>query len=324
MARLGIGFGDMDNVANAVSVYSPASERVQFIKTLAPSASAGEVPTFGGSTFGNGSARAIVNVLGTLQGQSAEYAFGSMTRAQLDTVMEVAQGRTLSSDLGSGNPPYTTFDASGLQDILNAASTIPDTNSGSEQKARIFDVAADQLSEVRGIPFSDPSLATGQILNGMTTLLRSDPSGIITELRDSADENTGNAMTAYVRTMFVSGRDSQIGNIMGQLKAADGGDVTASFNNPTDNHNNARNLGYFTGAISKGLAEISSDRGNLTNNLVAVAGGVATVFGMRGPFEGGQGIEHSRRLQPRQFLEPAGCDRRQLPRTGLAGARSSR
>jgi hypothetical protein len=214
---------------------------------------------------GNAETVAIAKALGSLKDDPAAFdkAINSLNNDQLAAVMTVGLGRTY---VGSPNAPGRYFfEPSATLGILDAAAASGDLR----VKGRVFSVATQQYNLVEGLPAEQP------FTDGLTRLVKSDPNGLVQELRTRTD-TSGDSMVTYLQKMLESGKTQEVKDLLIQMQQGNDGKGNALeyFSDPK----NARNLGYFSGAIAGAINNMSADTAAQANLLktIFVAGYGAT------------------------------------------------
>lgn len=242
-------------LANSVAHHSSSGTKLGYIQALAP-----------GMTRDPTTAVAVGNVLASLKGNptDVETAFDYLIKnKQLIHVMKVAVASPQSDD------------SVGLSAIINAASTIPSTASvtgGDHTKAQVFGDGA----QVNG------TSNQGNALGALTSLLATDPEGILYQLMSSeaAAQPAGGALTTYAQALIEKGSAKIWGSetatkVLAGLYARlrfgqtiNRSDPNAYLNyNPEDarglqQYQHAKVLGYFVGSLQN--AGKNANSGNAT------------------------------------------------------------
>ncbi len=153
LGRVAKAFG-VEDMADAVSSHGSPQQKLEFIKSLQGDANADLKikPGLGVTTssYGNESAKAISQVLGSLKDSPSEFsqAIQSLDQAgKLGDVMKVAAGQTTMTVSGSAYPSVS-FDDKNLRDILAGASNVPAGDLTT--RTSVFAAAAPQLAAMQG------------------------------------------------------------------------------------------------------------------------------------------------------------------------------
>lgn len=282
-------------LGRAIGDHAPASVRVDYVREMATATNSGEdsrtdrhLLGIGGSTThtGDPQARAVGEVLASLSGDPASFdrAIAALNDDQLESVLEAAAGETMTTSppISSGGPGATggaitvDYDPDLLASIVNTAASSTDAGT----KARVFGGAADQLADIRDAgglltPYIGQDEDVRQVTDALTTLLDSDPNGIVTQLRTDVDPS-GSAMVAYTGGLLASGQTDTIRNTIVRLQQGNDGSGNAfdNFSDPVV----ARNLGYFVGGTAAAINDVTSnreDQANLLKNIFGAGFGAA-------------------------------------------------
>lgn len=278
--------GSIGELGGAIAANAPASVRADYVREMASATNSGDRlqgdAGFGSSTAttGDPEARAVGTVLASLRDSPAEFdrALASLNDDQLESVMETAAGGSISTYANphGGGSSTVDYNPRALADIVNAAAASSDPAT----KARVFDAAGEQLGEIADsggllTPYIGQKDDIRQVTDAMTGLLRSDPNGITTALRTSADPS-GKSMVAYVGGLMETGQTDVARDLIVRLQQGNDGTGNASqnFTDPVV----ARNLGYFTGATAAAINDVTSnreDQANLLKNIFGAGFGAA-------------------------------------------------
>lgn len=219
--------------------------------------------------------------------------------AQLPAIIDGAAQKTVVS---TRNGTVTNYDPEPLAELLNTVSKLQGEGAA-EQKARIFDLAANKITEIRSnatagnvVPFIGSSLYQGQpaedlIRNGLTKLINSDTVGISSALEK---DNKGKGLKAYVKSMLDTGNKTDqdaVGTMIARLLTGNGNNENqiARFERQTPGttglmyNQNARTLGFFAGAVHAATASMSGDRAKQANAVKNVFGTAASIVGVALP-----------------------------------------
>lgn len=275
----------------AIATHASPGVKLDYIRALAPQST----DQRGLSTFTMGvhattksdpQASAIVSVLGSLRGPAAAQGFAALSPNQLASVLRASTQAETISHRGHTSQNY---DADGFGTLMTAAGTIP----SADTKARLFDAGVTTLRGVRdegsGLGFTvmgkQPTLST--MTDGLTTVLRSDPSGIVSELNQTRATSDGGDLSIYAAEMLKSGKADQLGRMMAQLQSGN-----ALNQNPVDRlyveqrvpgkagdviRPHAEALGYFVGAVQRGTQIVTKDVADQRELTTAVLKTMLTV-----------------------------------------------
>lgn len=257
-------YGEPEEVAEIVAEHGSREAKVGFVRAYADRASNDPQPgawyeNIGGSTtrYGNEEARAIGTVLASLAGdpEGLRQAIEPLTPDQLNAVVGASMKMTSRQGAtpGGATLPVYSFDDTGINAILDAVATSDDPG----LKARVFASAAKALQQVQGVDgILTPSVDAGQtatsIAKHMTSLLRSDTRGIVSELETS--DATGDAITPWTRQMLAAGRAEELNAVVGDLRNGPHGDAITYLSD----RKAAVDLGYMIGGIAAGLHSLQA------------------------------------------------------------------
>ena len=272
---------NVEALSRAIAGNASPEAKVEFVKTLAASASDNEQ-----------NALAIAEVIGGLKDNPAalKEALGALDDKQLKAVVNAATKEEYNASLMGGTGTMS-FDAAPLRRMLDAAATSDDPR----LKARVFDVAGQRLKEIEepGLltnitaPSIDRSSAAREIREGLTNILNSDTIGVTTALEN---DNKGQGLKAYVKSMLNTGNEADqkiIGTMISRLLTGNDNkeNQIARFERQVPGttgllyNQNARTLGFFAGAIHSATASMAGDRAKQANVIKNVFGAAAGIIG---------------------------------------------
>ncbi|MEM6265955.1 MAG: hypothetical protein AAF707_00390 [Pseudomonadota bacterium] len=279
------GFTPIGELAAAVATHSGTQQKLDFIAELAPlttdSTSFSSTGIgYSNSTYADAQANAVGTVIASMRGQAVTQALNILDDAQLQAVIDTSVQANMSTASASGGIAASmSWDTSGYEGIMEAVATARTVGGSSpidsvEQRARVFDAAGNALAEIDdtstiigGLTVIGKSDTMAAVTQGMTEVLESDTTGIVSELAYDQRFDEGNAMTAYSKAMLQSGQEQELGEIMGRLQfgnnlnenpiarleaqvdVGNGGTINA----------NAGTLGYFVGSVHAATRQVSSD-----------------------------------------------------------------
>ncbi len=282
------GRDDIGLLGGAIAAHAPAATKVDYVRAQAgaltdhPTASSGPGATTV-TRHGDADAAAVAAVLGSLKGQpaAAREAFGALTPDGLHAVLDAAVDRTdiqvVTANPYGGAPSYsssTALDAKPFRAVLESAAQLPDAR----LKAQVFDDAGKVMKAVPdqnllvGVSVGGRDQALKQMAAGMTTLLKSDPGGVMAQLAGARSTLDGQAFSTYAKEMLNSGGGSTLGDIMKTLQVGGASaqnpanyfeheqPVTLPNGSRTTRYDNAEALGYFVGGVQAAAQSITSDR----------------------------------------------------------------
>ncbi len=295
------GFTPIDQLAAAVALHSGVRQKLEFIEQLAPLTT--DNPSFYTTNFGSvtttgsdAEASAVGAVIASMQGQSVTRALSLLDDQQLQAVIDSSvQVNTFQAGRGGMTLTWNTGSYEAIMDAVATARSVGGTSplDSAEQRARVFDAAGNALAEIDstnsvigGLVVVGKDDAMASVTQGMTQVLQSDTTGIVTELTYDQRFDEGTAMTAYAKAMLNSGGVEKLAEIMLQLQM--GNDGTQ---NPVDRleeqidlgggrtiNANAGALGYFVGSVYAATGQISSNIADQQTLITAVLKSTLTVI----------------------------------------------
>lgn len=274
LGRLALAFDDRDDVmalGQAVANRASSDAKVEFIEEMAPRTADNDRASgviFGGSwsELGDKEAEAITDVLGSMANDPRAFdrAIAALDDGALKAVAEAGiNQRAYFTEAGTS----VSHDPKQLTTLLDAAARSNDPAA----KARVFDAGASAMQKMRDeTRFPVTSVGTNDAVRGVTdklsALMNTDVRGIVNEL--GANDEFGTALSAYhaelLRTDPEAGAE-RIGKQLAQLQGADTDaapieffEQTAPDGNGGQAHLNARNLGYYVGAMRAGIDSLNT------------------------------------------------------------------
>lgn len=246
-----------------------------------------------------GSAKGVAELITGLGNNptALEGVLQNLSLSQLQAVMKAASQEEIHTTVGldGSSSIYTTFDPQPLADMLNAVAK----TGNAELKAKVFEAGASELKRIEeagGLlnPVAGQGDAAKLVRDGLTSILDSDTTGIVTKLEN---ENKGESLKNYVKSMLATGNKAdqeKLGEQISKLLSGNNIDQnpvtrfeqTSSGTLGTNYYQNARNLGFYAGAIHAGIKSITDDRGDqaaiIKNVFEAAAGIVGAEFPITG------------------------------------------
>jgi len=299
LARVSTAFGDRGDVillGQSVAQNATPHTKLQYIQQLAGQTTGKGFDIQNGLLsqtvfYSNAQAVAVGTVLASLKGnaQAIDQVVGSLTDTQLRAVLQGAETQTSTIYPGNDSPPLIQTDGKPLQAILSAVATSKDPAT----KARVFEAGVQALTDIQDTnqPTS-PNIGAASdaklVEQGLTDILNSDTTGVVHALR--LGQHGGQALTTYMKEMFTedpSGSNKTIGTMIARLQQSnhlnqnplDYIDRLVSDGHGQKVFSNARDLGYFSGAMQAGIAKIISDaktQGDVLNNIFTTAVSLGT------------------------------------------------
>lgn len=265
-------FGAVTDLSKEIATHASPQTRVDYISAMKPQVD-GESYTdtyFGGAVNHDTDAQAaaVGNVLGSLRGSYAEAGFNAIGD-RLPHVLTTATDGELRT--GMGGHATATWDAQGYRNIMDAAASMGDA----DLKARVFDAGVDTLKSVRdtnsvfgGLTVMGKDDALRTMTDGLTAVVNSDTTGVMTELTYNRETADGSSFASYAKEMLNQDRGAELGQQMARLQLGndENGDPIQRLDETvtvpgTDQERrpNAGALGYFVGATYAATASITKD-----------------------------------------------------------------
>lgn len=286
--------GSIAELGQAIGDRAPATVRVEYVEKMAAQTDSGDsydLDTgfgYANSTHADPEAIAVGHVLASLSDDPASFdqAISKLSDSQLESVLKSAAGGSMTTvSSGYGGSTSVDFDPQLLADIIGTAARSDDA----AVKARVFEAAATELQDIQDAgglftPYVGQSDDVATVTNALSTLIDSDPNGIVTALRTSADPS-GSSMVSYTRGLLDGGQEDQVRDTILRLQQGNDGSGNAydAFQDPVV----SRNLGYFTGATAAAINDITSDRAAQADMLKNIFG---TGFGAAGAANPAAGV----------------------------------
>jgi hypothetical protein len=302
LARVANAFsGEPDSVTQlgkTIGARADADTKVEFVKAMAPSTTERQVTLVdngflapSSTLSGNEDARAVGEVLASMAKQPSSFnsAIAALSDEQLQSVMDASAMETstttaMSTGMGAASSTSVDYNPKLVADITRAAAS----SSDAKTKARVFEAASEQLKEISDAggaltPYIGKAADVKQVSDAMTTLLRSDPNGIVTQLRTNVDA-TGGSLVNYSSALMGQGQEKTVRNLLVSLQQGNDGKGNAfnNFSNPAV----ARNLGFFTGSVAAAINNKTSDRGDQANMVKNIFGAGFGAAGAANPAAG--------------------------------------
>lgn len=293
---------DVIALGKAVAQHADSHTKVAFRETLAPRTLEKDVsrvisPAFGtGLETGDMEARAIAEVIGSMDKDPVALtrAVGALSDEEL---MVVGRAGLNERAMFGGSTVSVSHDPKALFAMLDAAAASKDP----AVKARLFRAGADALKTVRDNT-KPPVISVGpddvakRIADKMAKLLDTDARGIVREL--TSQDRRGKGLSAYTTELLRAGEGGQktLGRQLAQLQGAGTAYSPIEFmeqkepgSSKSTWYQNAQSLGYFAGAIRKGLDAQVADSDARKDMIKVVFGAVVGAFplGSAGAAAGG-------------------------------------
>lgn len=263
-----------DNItalAAAVGQHGSSQTQLDFVKQLAgASTDQAAIDTMHESRLHDPQARAIAEVIGGMDAPTAQQALQSLLPEQRQAVLKAATQETIlvAGGMGGGVGAVRT-DTKPLEQLLKVASGIQDADT----KARVFADAASVMSDLsaRGRPD-----AAENVRRSMGQLILSDTNGVMRELAANRETANGSALAAYAKAALNAKDFGTLGEIQAQISLGNAKNESpaARFEAQADAPGggkrfvNAETAGYYAGAVSAAVKDITTDakaQGDLIN-----------------------------------------------------------
>jgi hypothetical protein len=302
-----LGRDDQQALAQAIAQDSSGQTKADFVKSIATQTTKQDDKTSRGifsndtTTYGSPAALSVATVLGSMSGKDLTSALAGLDDNQLQAVMNAAEQKTKSSEPFVPNHDVS-YDTAPLTAIIEHAKTADPV-----QKARVFRDAAVILDDIHSsstAPFASSSDAGAQakaVASAMTSLIQSDPKGIVDQLRlldNAKGEHTeagfckGQALISYASELMREGNTEPLSKLACDLRFG----LKPDKNHPdtyiltphgkTDTgepfYENAQDLGYFVGALVVASEQSTGDKTGQIQMAGTIFGGIEGVLGTAG------------------------------------------
>lgn len=285
-----------NELASAIATHASTTTKIDFVREQAKLAtdqtsvsSAGIVSTI---KEVDPQASAIATVIGSMKGQAAADAFAALSPKEQRAVMTASiEADFTTTASGYGASMVGSWDVKKFDALMTAAASVP----SADLKARLFDAGVDTMRSVRetngvigGLTLVGKDKALSSMTNGLTRVLNSDVSGVVSELNLNRETRDGSDLSAYAAQMLGSGKEAELGKMMAKLQFGNGLNenavdrLYASRTVPGTNGDvirpNAEALGYFVGAVGKGAQAVTKDINDQRDMTTAVLKSALTVI----------------------------------------------
>ena len=265
-------YGAVTDLASEIATHAVAPTRVDYIAAMKAQVDDQTYTDnyFGGSTVHetDSQAGAVGAVLGSLRGSYAQEGFEAIGD-RLPHVLTTATDSGMRA--GMSGHATVTWDAARYGEIMDAAASMGDA----DLKAQVFDAGVDTLRSVRdtnsvigGLTVMGKDDALQTMTDGLTGVIDSDTTGVMTELTYNRGTADGSNFAAYAKEMLNQDRGDALGQQMARLQLGnnENGNPVERLNETitvpgTDQERrpNAGALGYFVGATYAATASITQD-----------------------------------------------------------------
>lgn len=265
-------YGAVTDLASEIATHAAPQTRVDYIASMKAEV---DDQTYTDTNFGSSTthetdsqAGAVATVLGSLRGSHAEAGFEAIGD-RLPHVLATATDSEMHT--GMSGHAVVTWDANSYGDIMDAAATMGDA----DLKAQVFDAGVNTLRSVRdtntvigGLTVMGKDDALRTMTDGLTAMINSDTTGVMTELTYNRGTADGSNFAAYAKEMLNQDRGAELGQQMARLQLGndENGNPVERLNETitvpgTDQERrpNAGALGYFVGATYAATASITTD-----------------------------------------------------------------
>lgn len=263
-----------DNItalAAAVGQHSSNATQLDFVRQLAgTSTDQTAIDTMHESRLHDPQARAIAEVIGSMDSATAQTALQGLLPEQRQAVLKSATSEVLrvSGGMGGGTGAVLT-DTKPLEQLLKVASGISDADT----KARVFADAAGVMTDLAARGRGD---AAENVRRSMGQLILGDTNGVMRELAANRETANGSALASYLKASLNAKDFGTLGEIQAQISLgnAKNENPAARFEAQVDAPGggkrfvNAETAGYCAGAVSAAVKDITQDakeQGDLIN-----------------------------------------------------------
>lgn len=273
LERLSNAFSGEDDaklLGDAIASHAPPATQLAFVQRMAGKVESNERI-----------ALQVAKAIGGMKndGTYVDQALAALTDGQLGAVVKAAQQENLSTHATSTGAATSllTYDVGPLQAMIDAAAT----GSSVEQKARLFDSAANVLGEIAKIGSFNLGMAVvkndaeAKLTQSLSRLITSDTNGVMAELESQF--RSGKAITTFTKQMIEQGRTEELKVIVTQLQRGNDlkGDALQRFSTPNaeGEYANAQVLGYFVGSVHAAAYKMRGDVDRQVSTFKAIFGG---------------------------------------------------
>ena len=288
LSRVYDAYDDRDQkmeLAKAIATHAPPSNKVDFVKELAPKTTDKAGPEIDGfivysSSEGDTEGLAVAEILGSMKQtpQAMKEAYAALKDPQLNAVFEAAvQHEMHTNNFGVSGPgmsrPRYSYDVQPLTKVIDAAATSDDP----ALKARVFEFAGRHLATISGAssishmmfaPTPGAEKEAKALADSMAKLYATDVNGITSALERSYQ--SGKGMAPFLEHLISEGGKEgkeTVRKYVTQLATGNDGkdDPFKRFTQPERQDDgvyypNAEKLGYFAGSLHEAIGAISTNR----------------------------------------------------------------
>jgi len=262
---------NITSLAAAVGQHGSNQTKLEFVQQLAgASTDQTAIDTMNESRLHDPQARAIAEVVGSMDAPTAQQALQGLQPEQRLAVLKAATNETIlvAGGMGGGVGAGRT-DTKPLEQLLKVASGIGDADT----KARVFADAASVMTDLAKRGRGD---AAENVRRSMGQLILSDTNGVMRELATNRETANGSALASYAKASLNAKDFNTLGEIQAQISLGNGknenpvqrfeAEVTAASGGKR--FINAETAGYYAGAVSaavKGITQDAKEQGDLIN-----------------------------------------------------------
>lgn len=262
-----------DNItalAAAVGQHGSNQTKLDFVKQLAgTSTDQTAIDTMNESRLHDPQARAIAEVIGSMDATTAQTALQGLLPEQRQAVLKAATNETIVVGGAMGGVGAVRTDTKPLEQLLKVASGMGDADT----KARVFADAASVMSDLAARGRGD---AAENVRRSMGQLILGDTNGVMRELAANRETANGTALASYVKASLNAKDFGTLGEIQAQISLGNAknespaarfeAQVTAPGGG--QRYVNAETAGYYAGSVSAAVKSITQDakeQGDLIN-----------------------------------------------------------
>lgn len=262
---------NITSLAAAVGQHGSNQTQLDFVKQLAgASTDQKDIATLHESRLHDPQARAIAEVIGAMDPATAQRALQGLLPEQRQAVLKSAANETIlvGGGMGGGAGAVRT-DTKALEQLLKVAGSIGDADT----KARVFADAAGVMTDLaaRGRPGAAES-----VRRSMGQLILSDTNGVMRELATNRETANGSALSSYLKASLNAKDFNTLGEVQARISLGNGKNENpvTRFEAQTQAAGggkrfvNAETAGYYAGAVSAAVKDITQDakeQGDLIN-----------------------------------------------------------
>lgn len=257
-------------LAAAVGQHGSSRTQLDFVRQLAgASTDQRSIDTLHESRLHDPQARAIAEVIGSMDSGTAQQALQGLLPEQRQAVLKAATNEVIRVGGAMGGAGAVLTDTRPLEQLLKVAGGIGDADT----KARVFADAAGLMTDLAGRGRPD---AAENVRRSLGQLILSDTNGVMRQLAANRETANGSALAAYAKASLNAKDFGALGEIQAQISLGNGKNENpvqrfeAQVTAPGGGKRfvNAETAGYYAGAISAAVKDITKDakeQGDLIN-----------------------------------------------------------